>query len=377
MSAGLDEDMIDELRASVRGVLTRAGADRSPFADAWAPEPMDRVAWQQAGDLGWTSLLVSARWGGSEAGLAAAVAVVHELGGELSTIPYLGSAVLAVTALEQAGDDEQRARWLPDLAAGTTRSAAALTGPGGRVAPDLLDVCAAPTQRGWALTGDAGLVLDATGADFLIVAALVDGDPALFVVDTGRDGVRIEPQLVVDRTRNVARVRFDDVDVATSERLTNGDVSARDVVIERGSLAAAADACGAARRALDLSVQYAKDRHQFGRPIGSFQAIKHKLTDMWVVMQGAELAVGAAARAIDGGDPAARRMAAVAGAFARDAASKIAGDAIQVHGGIGYTWEHLGHRLWKRVKFDEVFLGDASVERERLASLLLDRRTAS
>jgi hypothetical protein len=175
----------------------------------------------------------------------------------------------------------------------------------------------------------------------------------------------------VDRTRQVARVVFRDVRVPASARLPGGG-EALTAMSDRGSVALAADALGAARRALDMAAGYAKQREQFGRPIGSFQAIKHKLADMYLLVQGAAVAVEGAAEALDaGGD--ARRPVAVAASYARDAAVKVTGDAIQVHGGIGYTWEHDCHRLFKRAKFDEAFLGDPPVHRERLAALMLGR----
>jgi len=365
-------ELLDDLRASVRGVLGRATGAGSEPDGVWTPAPVDERLWEQAGALGWTGLLASERWGGTDAGLAATLAVVEELGAGLASTPYVGSAVLAVSAIEIAGSDEQRARWLPGLAEGTIRGAAALTGPTGRVGADLLDVWAHRGRAGWRLEGRAGFVLDAPGADLLVVAGRADDEPFLFVVESGTAGVEIAEHLAIDRSRRIGDVVLDGVAVPSDQRLAAGDAAVIEALVERGALAIAADACGAGRRALELSVEYAKQREQFGRPIGSFQAIKHKLADMWVLMTGAQLAVTAAARAIDDNDPRAARLAAVARAYARDAATKVTGDAIQTHGGIGYTWEHPGHRLWKRAKFAESFLGDPSVHRERLARLLLD-----
>jgi alkylation response protein AidB-like acyl-CoA dehydrogenase len=147
-------------------------------------------------------------------------------------------------------------------------------------------------------------------------------------------------------------------------------------MLDRGAVAVAADALGAAHRALDMAVDYARQREQFGRPIGAFQAIKHKLADMYLLVQGAALAVEGAADALDKGQDA-RRLVAVASSYARDAAVQVTGDAIQVHGGIGYTWEHDCHRLFKRAKFDQAFLGDPSAHRERLAALVFDQAAES
>jgi alkylation response protein AidB-like acyl-CoA dehydrogenase len=217
-------------------------------------------------------------------------------------------------------------------------------------------------------------VLDAADAQVLLVAArpAVGSGPALFAVEAGTPGVEISEQLSVDRTRQISTVTFRDVRLAGSARLPLA-AEALTAVQQRGAVALAADAVGAARRALDMSVEYAKQREQFGRPIGSFQAIKHKLADMYLLVQGAALAVEGAARALDAGQDASR-LVAVAGSYARDAATRVTGDAIQVHGGIGYTWEHDCHRLFKRAKFDELYMGDPATHREALARLVLASR---
>jgi alkylation response protein AidB-like acyl-CoA dehydrogenase len=374
MTIALSAEILDDLRGSVRGVLERTASAGSVDDGVWSPAPLDERLWVHAGELGWTGLLANERWGGADAGLTATLAVVEELGAGLATIPYIGSAVLAVSAVERAGSDEQRARWVPGLAAGAIRGAAALTGPSGRVGIGLLGVCANRDGAGWRLSGRAGYVLDAPGADVLVVAARTVDGPTLFVVEAGAAGVEVTELLAIDRTRRIGHLTLDDVAVPADQWLASGDDTVIDTVTDVGTLAIAADACGAGRRALELSVEYAKQREQFGRPIGSFQAIKHKLADMWVLMTGAELAIAAAARAIDEGDPRAARLGRVACAYARDASTTVTGDAIQTHGGIGYTWEHPGHRLWKRAKFAESFLGDPSVHRERLAGLLLDTK---
>jgi alkylation response protein AidB-like acyl-CoA dehydrogenase len=254
---------------------------------------------------------------------------------------------------------------------GATPATVALTGPSGRIGCDLLDVRATRSGSGWVLDGRAGFVLDAPDAELLVVAARVDDEAALFVVSPDTEGVHVDERLAVDRSRRLADIVIEGAHVDAESRLARADAAVIAEVTSRGGLVVAADACGVGHRALAVSVEYAKQREQFGRPIGSFQAIKHKLADMWVLMEGAEVAVAAAARAVDEGDPRASRLVAIASAYARDAATKVTGDAIQVHGGIGYTWEHVCHRLWKRAKFDECFLGDPSVHRARLARHLL------
>jgi alkylation response protein AidB-like acyl-CoA dehydrogenase len=368
-----DEGLRSEFRASVREVLGQARAARGSLdpQPVWAPESLDAFAAKQAASLGWTGLLVPERWGGTGAGMGEAIVVAEELGGHLTPMPFLSSAVLCCTALAVGGSGAQQQRWLPALASGQVSGTVALTGPSGR--PGLVDVQAVEDGDGVVLRGACGFVLDGAGADLLVVAARGSGagGPDLFVVEGGRAGVETTGLLSVDRTRQLAGVVLRDVHVPASARLPGGG-EALAAMSDRGSVALAADALGAARRALDMAVGYAKQREQFGRPIGSFQAIKHKLADMYLLVQGAALAVEGAADALDAGWDA-RRLVAVAASYARDAAVKVTGDSIQVHGGIGYTWEHDCHRLFKRAKFDEVFFGDPSVHRERLAALVLGR----
>jgi alkylation response protein AidB-like acyl-CoA dehydrogenase len=371
-----EDDMRAEFRHSVGEVLKQASADRGP-QPVWAPESTDAFAAKQAASLGWTGLLVEERWGGAGAGMAEVIVVAEELGAHLVPMPFLASAVLGATALSAGGSEEQQRRWLPALAAGQLRSTALLTGPSGRTGAGLVDVQAVDDGDGVRLRGAAGFVLDGAGADLLVVAARRGGaalrggaaDPDLFLVEGGNARVETTELLSVDRTRRLASVVFRDVQVAAC---LPRSAEAMQAMYDRGSVALAADALGTAQRALDMAVGYARQREQFGRPIGSFQAIKHKLADMYMLVQGATLAVEGAAGALDAGQDA-RRLVAVAASYARDAAVKVTGDAIQVHGGIGYTWEHDCHRLFKRAKFDEAFLGDPSVHRERLAALLLDQ----
>lgn len=352
-----------EFRSAVRAALANQPRSETPV---WEPVTVEAAAVAQSASLGWTGLLVDERYGGAGAGMLEAVVVAEELGAALSPLPFLSNAVLAATALAAGGGPEHHEQWLPGLASGELRATVAVTGPSGRMAAELLDVRS--SADGTVLNGSAGFVLDAAGADVVIVAAR---GSELFAVPAGTAGLEITEQLSVDRTRRICTVTFRDVQVPESARLPLGSEAVA-ALRQRAAVVLAADAVGAARRALDMAVEYAKQREQFGRPIGSFQAIKHKLADMYLLVQGAALAVEGAARALDdGGD--ARRLVAVAGSYARDAATKVTGDAIQVHGGIGYTWEHDCHRLFKRAKFDELYLGDPSTHRDALAHLMLVR----
>lgn len=355
-----------DFRRSVRAALARSATGTAPV---WAPAPLDAAQVAQSAALGWTGLLVDEDFGGAGAGMLEAIVVAEELGAQLSPIPFLSTAVLAATALSVGGSAEQHQRWLPRLASGEARATVAQTGLGGRLRDDLLGIDATPADGEFVLNGAAGFVLDTAGADLLIVAVRAGTSTELFAVEAGVPGLHVEEHLAVDRSRRVSTITLHDVRLPPSALLPNSAAGLA-ALVQRSTVALGADALGAARRALQLSVAYAKQREQFGRPIGSFQAIKHKLADMYVLVQGAELAVEGAARAIDAGADA-RALVAVAGSYAIDAATKVTGDAIQVHGGIGYTWEHPCHQLFKRAKFDELYLGDPASHRETLAQVIL------
>jgi alkylation response protein AidB-like acyl-CoA dehydrogenase len=294
--------------------------------------------------------------------------VLEGLGHHTTPGPFLSSAVLAVTALAAAPSTSLRKHWLPGIASGEIVGAIALAGSGGRIHPDLLPGVLRISGGRAHLDGAAPLVLDGASADVLILGARSDDGPALVAVPAGV--ARSEPRPSIDRTRSLADLHFEHVAVEADSVIAVGADAETliDRIVDVGAVALAADAMGAAHRAFDMSLEYSKQREQFGRPIGSFQAIKHKLADMYVHAIGADAAVEAGAKSIDRGDSSARRRAAVAGLFARKAAANIAGDAVQIHGGIGFTWEHDCHLLLKRTKLDLLLLSDTWTQGERLVA---------
>ncbi len=374
MSAPLTTDERDELAATARAFLDRASSSarvRELIAD---DSGIEVALTAQMAQLGWLGLLVPEADGGAGAGLAEAVVVAEELGGHLTPGPFFSSAVLATSALVLAGDDRQRARWLPALMAADATGTAALTGPSGRLDHDLLDVAVGDDGGRVHLDGVAGFVPDAHLAQVFVVAAR-DGDHTrLVTVERGATGLTVEPAPTVDRTRRLATVRFERVAVAADAFLGGREDRADtiDALVDRALVLLAADAVGAARAVLALSVEYAKERVQFGRTIGSFQAVKHMLANMFVRAEAASVAVEGAAEAVDADPASARRSVTVAASYARDAAVQVAGDAVQVHGGIGFTWEHDCHLYLKRTTLDAALLGDSAVHRERLAAIVLE-----
>jgi alkylation response protein AidB-like acyl-CoA dehydrogenase len=258
---------------------------------------------------------------------------------------------------------------------------AGLSGVGGSYESAQLTVrwsSARPGSADGRLGGVARFVPDAHVADHLVVSALdAAGDVVVALVDRRAPGVRVDVEPTYDRTRRLARVAFDDVVVADGRLLAGpgpgGGAALHDRLVAVGAIAVVADAVGAAEHVLEISTAYAKERKQFGRAIGSFQAVKHHLADMFTDVAASRAAVAFAVEAVDDGvGEDLRHAAAVAKSFAGPACARVAELAVQVHGGIGFTWEHDAHRFLKRIKLDEALFGTTRWHRERLAGLLVD-----
>lgn len=358
-----------ELRRAAAAMLDR----RSPTSAARGlltdPTGHDPALWAEMAALGWLGLLVPEHHGGAGAGLVEASIISEEIGRRIVACPFLGSAVLATSALVLGGTPDQQERWLPSLAAGDAIGAAALTGATGRLTASLPGVEVRHDGSRVQLDGTAAFVPDAHVADVLVIAAHdAAGDTTLAVVERTTPGLSIERTPTIDGTRRLATLQLAGVTLDESA-LIPGDVIG--LVLDRGVVILAADGVGAAREVLDRSVEYAKERVQFGRPIGSFQAVKHMLANMFVRTEAASAAVEGAAEAIDSRSQHAKRLAGVAASYARDAAVQVAGDAVQAHGGIGFTWEHDCHLFLKRTLLDAALLGDPGTHREQLAALML------
>jgi acyl-CoA dehydrogenase len=308
--------------------------------------------WKTIGQQGWLAVMVPEEHDGIGLGLLDAAVIARAFGAATVPGPWLGT-VLAGEALRLAGSPDQQAKWLPRIAAGEVKAAVALVRPG---SPDLPPATAANGE----LSGDLGLVDYAAQADLLVVAA-TDG---LYLVEPA--AARITPHAVLDRTTRLATVVLDG---AAAEKLANGNPL--EEILDRAAVLAANDLVGIARKALTDTVDYDKTRIQFGKPVGSFQAIKHDLADLHLAVTMAEHAASYAAHAQDVDAPDRRVAASIAKAKAGDTADAATSAMIQYHGGIGYTWEHDAHFYLKRAKRLEYAFGDASQHRERIASLVL------
>lgn len=361
----------DELRKVVRSFLAKHSGEPDVRRLAADPRGHDLVVWRRmAGELGLQGLAVPEEYGGSGFGYVDLGIVFEEAGRALLCGPYLATVALAAEALLRCDDEQARHDLLPGIASGETVATLALTEDGGRWDASGIRLTAHDRGGGWRLTGAKTYVPDGHLADLLLVAARTPSGISLFAVDADTPGLVRTPLPTLDQTRKQARVQFTD----TPARLlgTEGTAwPALERALATAAVLLAAEQVGGAAAALDAAVDYARIRVQYGRPIGSFQGIKHKCADMLVEIESARSAAYGGLWALDTGDDTEIAVAAaLAQTFCSEAFTKVAGDAIQIHGGIGFTWEHPAHLYFKRAKSSEVLLGTPAYHRELLATRL-------
>ncbi|MGW4749103.1 acyl-CoA dehydrogenase family protein [Streptomyces sp. NPDC004290] len=343
----------EELRSAVRAVLARHQGEA-----AWRPLT------EQVGVAG---LAVPEEYGGAGYGAGEVHVVMEELGRELSPVPYLDSAVLVVPALLASDDPEACARLLPELASGAVVGALAWAENGSWDPSAVRAEATAGSGGEWRITGAKEHVLGGAEAGLLLVAARTEAGVSLFEVPVDGDGVTRSPRVTMDSTRAQARVEL----TGARARLVGAEGTGDRVlahVLDLACAALAAEQVGAAARCLDLTLAYARERVQFGRPIGSFQAVKHRLADAYVLVESARSAALGASFAAAAGDPGLTRLAAAAKSACSEAFSSVAGEMIQLHGGIGITWEHDAHRYFKRAHGAAQLFGPPAWHRARLAA---------
>jgi alkylation response protein AidB-like acyl-CoA dehydrogenase len=361
------------LRESVRRLLERANPPEVRRRLIDDPIGHDRQTWKLMSDqLGLPGLTVPIEYGGVGAPPTVAQAVFEELGAALYSGPYFASVGLAVPALLSAGDGAGRASYLPSIADGSLVATVATTEPGrGWELNDVDTTAAVEGTDVWRLSGVKAYVLHGAAADVVFVSARTDDGIGLFAVRPTARGVTIEAQPSLDLTRRLARLQLSD---APAELVSGGgDVSdalsrARDLSL----VFLTAEQLGVATAALQKAVDYAAEREQFGRPIGQFQAIKHLCAEMLVDVEVAGALVSALGHDADAAADLAL-PAALAKALCSDLVFSVAARMIQVHGGIGFTWEHDAHLYYRRAKATELLFGDGAWQRRRVAHLLLDR----
>ncbi|WP_328766807.1 acyl-CoA dehydrogenase family protein [Streptomyces sp. NBC_00286] len=366
-----DESALDELRSAVRNFL-EAKSPEEAVRKLMESEPRyDPAVWAQlAEQLRLPGLAIPEEYGGDGFGPVELGVVLEEMGRALLCAPYFATVVLAAQALLASGDTDACARHLPGIAAGATTATLAVAENSGSWDPALISARAVRDGEGaWKVTGRKSFVIDGTTADLVLVVARTVAGPTLFAVDGTAPGLTAESMETLDATRAMARLTLDAVPATLiGSDGAGGRIMAK--VLDFASVALAAEQSGGARRCLETAAEYARTRHQFGRPIGSFQAVKHKCADMLVQVELAEAASREAARLAAEGSPDYPVAAGVAHVACSRAYMFTAMENIQVHGGIGFTWEHPAHLYFRRAKSSQLLFGGPAVYHERLLDRL-------
>ena len=363
------------LRRSTRDFLAKECGSKVVRKLMDAPDAYDPGLWKKMAGLGWTALGIPEQYGGVGTFLDLIV-VLEECGRALLPGPFFATMGLAVPALIEAGTEAQKKEALGAIAEGKARATLALTEPSGRWDAGGVTLEAKPAGGGWRLDGVKLFVPDAEGADFTVVAARTRGEGeegiSLFLVKGRPKGMTVTQLKTLDMTRRWNEVRFDGVELDADALM--GVANKGWVPLKRALEWATAGLCaemiGGTQKVLEASTEYAKTRHQFGKPIGIYQAVSHKLADMLVLSESGRSATYYAAWTVEADAPDRSLASSMAKAYVSDAYRKVAGDGIQVHGGIGFTWEHDMHLYFKRAKASEVTLGDATYHRELVAQAL-------
>jgi alkylation response protein AidB-like acyl-CoA dehydrogenase len=359
----------EELRRITRQFLESKSPETEVRRLMETTEGYDPAVWSQmANELGLQSLVIPEEYGGQGFTYVELTVVLEEMGRALLAAPFYSTVVLATNAVLHSGDEAAKKEILPGIASGETIATLALTEPNGKW--DLSGVEATATQGdGWTIDGTKMFVLDGHVADVIIVAARTGAGLSLFKVDGDAAGLTRTPLATMDQTRKQAKLEFSGVPAT----LIGTDGGAEEVlgrVLDLAVVALAAEQVGGAQKVLDMSVEYAKDRVQFGRPIGSFQAIKHKCADMLLEVESAKSAAYYAAWCAAELNDELPEVACLAKAYCSEAYFHSAAENIQIHGGIGFTWEHPAHLYFKRAKSSELLFGDPTYHRELLAQRL-------
>jgi alkylation response protein AidB-like acyl-CoA dehydrogenase len=362
-----------------RETLRRFCQERLSIADVRhamsTPEGFDRDTWKQmAGSLGLQGLAIPEACGGQGFGFLELGIALEELGRELAGGPFFATTCLGARAIGHAGDDAQRREWLGRIASGEAIGTLAVTERSGAEGPDGISCECRRDGAGWVVTGEKRLVLAGAQADLVVVAARAPGTRgvegiSLLVVEGGARGLTATPLETLDLTRKQADLRFD----ATPARLLGGEGAGGPVLartLDEARIAQSAEMTGGAARCLETAVAYAKTRVQFGRPIGSFQAIQHKCAEVLLELELARSASYWAWWVADTGRADLAEAASLAKSVAGDAFLRAASENLHIHGGIGCTWEHDAHLYLKRAKSTDALFGDAATQRARLTERL-------
>jgi len=377
MDIGFTEEQ-ELLRASARRFLENECPSAFVRQRMAEPEAMTEVFWQKLAEQGWFGILYPEEAGGSGLGLVDIAVLMEEMGRAVMPGPFFSTVLLGGAAILEAGSQGQQQEWLPRIAAGAAKVSLAWTEPNARWDATGIMATGREIAAGFALSGIKLFVPDAHLSDALVVAvrtrdgSTMEDGVSLFLVPKDTPGLAVTLLPTIDETRKLCEVRLDNVALTLAALLgdKHGGWPALARVLDRATVALCAEMCGGAQRVLDMTTAYAKIRIAFGKPIGSYQAVKHRAADMLVDVENAKSLTYYAAWAIDEGLTEAPLAVSMAKAYASDAYRKVAGAGIQLHGGIGFTWEHDLQLYFKRAKASEVAFGDATWHRERVARML-------
>lgn len=364
MDYGLSEEQA-MLRDAARELLT----DHAPARAQLRGDDVDPTLWALTATQGWPGLIVPEEFGGSGLGLIELTLLAEEIGGAVTRGPFVSTALVGL-ALARGGSPALQAEVLPSLAAGSAWATWAFAEPRSPwTAEGIRGTTARIDGDDAVLDGVKTAVPEADGASWLLITAREWDGLTSFLVERDTPGVSVRRQQVLDQTRAFYEVRLDGVRVPLRRRLAAGPADLQEL-LDDAAVLTAADTLGALDRLLGMTIEHLRVRVQFGRPLGSFQALKHKCATMAMAVHGVRAATYHAAMAADAGSPDAERAACVAASYASAAAGDVAGEALQLHGGIGFTWEHDLHLYLRRAQTDAVLHGDVAQHRDRLCDLI-------
>jgi alkylation response protein AidB-like acyl-CoA dehydrogenase len=372
----------EELRRAARSFLADHSSPEKVRAAMASDDGFDRDVWRRIGqELGWPAILVPEEHGGLGLTYVELVALLEEMGATLLCSPFFSTVCLAGNALRIGASEAQKREYLPGLASGETIATLAFVEQNGRCDASAIQAVARREGNEFVLSGTKSFVPDGHAADLLVVAAREPGSTDergvnLFAVPSGTAGIERRSLPTMDQTRRQAEVQLNDVRVSAADRIGDegGGWPILRKTLQLAAVALSAEQVGGAQRCLDSTVAYAKERTQFGRPIGSFQAVKHKCADMLLKVESARSASYYAGWAASVDHPELPVLASLAKAYCSDAYFRCAAESVQIHGGVGFTWEYDVHLYFKRAKSSEIFLGSPAYHRELVAQHILTTR---
>ncbi|MBV8361048.1 MAG: acyl-CoA/acyl-ACP dehydrogenase [Deltaproteobacteria bacterium] len=371
MDFGFSEEQ-EMLRQSARALLEKECPSTVVRKLMEDERGFDSALWKKMAELGWLGLVIPEQYGGGGLSYVDLVLIMEEMGRVVLPSPFIWTVMVA-EAIKRAGTDHHKSSLLPKIASGELIATIAYLEPAAVWSADGIAMNARSEGAGYVLDGTKLFVNDGHIADCILVAARTGGNGnrgiTLFALDSQRAGIAVTPLTTMDQTRKLAEVKFNGVKADAGDVIGEAGSGWKTLseIIDRGKVMLAGEMMGGAQKVLEMTVDYAKVRAQFGRPIGSFQAVQHKCANMMIDVEGAKSAAYYASWAVSNEAAEASLAAALAKAAASDAFRRVSAEGIQLHGGIGFTWDHDMHLYFKRAKSSEFTFGDANWNRELVA----------